>query len=70
MSFKIPLQVPLLFRCSNHSRVQIFLLDFFFVSNSIMTVYDAQKDIYAISSSPIILPPLNYTNFFFTLKEF
>ena len=35
-------------------RVQIFLLHFFFVSNFIMTVYDAQKDIYAISSSSII----------------
>ena len=34
-------------------RVQIFLLHFFFVSNFIMTVYDAQKDIYAISSSSI-----------------
>ena len=43
-----------LFRFSDHSRVQIFLLDFFFVSNSIMTLYDAQKDIYAISSSSII----------------
>ena len=35
-------------------RVQIFLLHIFFVSNFIMTVYDAQKDIYAISSSSII----------------
>ena len=54
MSFKIPLQAPLLFRFINHSRVQIFLLDFFFVSNSIMTVYDAQKHIYVIFRSSII----------------
>ena len=39
---------------SNHSGVQIFLLDLFFVCNSIMTVYDAQKDIYVILSLSII----------------
>ena len=32
-----------------------------------MTVYDAQKDKYAISSLSIIFAPLNYTNVFFTL---
>ena len=73
MSFKIPLQAPLLFRFINHSRVQIFLLDFFFVSNSIMTVYDAQKDIYAISSSSIIFAAIKLYKLFlyFTFwKEF
>ena len=73
MSFKIPLQAPLLFRFINHSRVQIFLLDFFFVSNSIMTVYDAQKDIYAISSSSTIFTAIKLYKLFlyFTFwKEF
>ena len=36
----------------NYSRAQIFLLYFFFVSNTIMTAYE--KDIYAISSSSTI----------------
>ena len=72
-SFKIPLQAPLSFRFSNHSRVQIFLIDFFFVSNSIITVYDAQKDIYAISRSSIIFAAFKLYNLFlyFTFwKEF
>ena len=53
---------------SNHSRVQIFLLDFFFVSNSIITLYDVQKDIYAISSLLLIFATIKlYIQTFYLL---
>ena len=52
----------------NYSRAQIFLLYFFFVSNTIMTAYE--KDIYAISSSSTIFAAislLSVENFKFSI---